>query len=119
MEGGAGTESSTGLKPNVAGLLCYLLTWLTGIIFLIIEKNSHFVRFHAAQSMVAFGFLTILSIVFNWALFAVPFLGGFLSGLVGVLMFVLWIVMMVKAYQGEMYKLPIVGDIAENIAGKM
>ncbi len=50
--------STTGLEPNVAGLLCYLGAWITGIIFLVIEQKSKFVRFHALQSIVTFGALT-------------------------------------------------------------
>ena len=110
----AGGASSTGLQANIAGLLCYLGAWVTGIVFLIIEKKSQFVRFHAAQSLIVFGVLGILEIIFSrlWFLW-------FISALLGVLGFVLWVVLMYKAYQGETYKLPIVGDIASGIAGKM
>ena len=54
------------LKPNIAGLLCYLLFWVTGIIFLILEKKNQFVRFHAMQSIITFGALTIIAIIFNF-----------------------------------------------------
>ncbi len=107
-------ESSTGLKPNIAGLLCYLFGWITGIIFLVIEKKSQFVRFHAAQSLVVFAALSILGIILNF----IPYI-WFLSAIVGLLGFALWVVLMYKAYQGETYKLPIAGDIASGIAGKI
>lgn len=112
---GANTgDSSTGLKANIAGLLCYLGWWVTGIIFLVIEKKSQFVRFHAAQSLVALGAINILAIVLNF----LPFV-WWLGSIMGFLGVVLMFVLMYKAYLGEMYKLPIVGDIAQGIAGKV
>jgi len=53
-------KTSTGLQENIAGLLCYVLGWVTGIIFLFIEKENKFVRFHAVQSIVVFGVLSII-----------------------------------------------------------
>jgi len=105
------TDSTTGLKPNVAGLLCYLAGWITGIIFVVIEQKNHFVRFHAMQSIVVFGALTIASALLTW----IPYVGGFFGAVIGILGFVLWVVLMVKAYQGELYKVPIAGDIAGGI----
>jgi uncharacterized membrane protein len=109
-------ESSTGLKVNIAAMLCYVLAWITGIVFLILEKKSRFVRFHAAQSLVTFGFINILN-----GLIRIVFpnvFGSFLNGLIGLGGFILWVVLLVKAYQGETYKLPIAGDIASGIVGK-
>ena len=105
-----------GLQENVAGLLCYLLGWVTGIIFLLIDKRP-WVKFQAAQSIVLFGGLTVLRI-------ALAFMGGLFGGffgwglslilaLVGV---ILWIMLMVKAYQHETFRVPIVADIADSIA---
>ncbi len=112
-------KTSTGLQENVAGLLCYLGVWVTGIIFLILEPKNRFVRFHALQSIVTFGGLSIVGFVIN------AFTGGpllfiylSLSWILGVLGLILWIVLMVKAYQGERYKLPVAGDIAEGWLGK-
>lgn len=108
-------ETSLGLEANVAGLLCYVLGWVTGLIFLLLENKNKFVRFHAIQSIVTFGAITVVCFVlgmFSW----IPFLGiffGFINWLVSLLAFVLWIVLMVTAYQGKRYKLPIAGDIAE------
>lgn len=112
-EEGSAPKSGTGLDSNIAGLLCYVLGWVTGLIFLLIEKEDDFVRFHAAQSIVVFGGLSIIEIIFWIFIFAVPGLWFFypLIGLVGL---VLWILLMVKAYQGEEYHLPIAGDIADN-----
>ncbi len=100
------------LNPNVAGLLCYVGGWISGIIFLVLEEKSRFVRFHAAQSIIVFGTLNLISMVFGW----IPGTGGIITGLVGAFSLVFWVVLMVKAYQGELYKLPVVGDIAENWA---
>jgi len=112
---------SSGLTENVAGLLSYVLGWLTGIIFLIIDKRP-FVRFHAAQSIVVFGALTILRILLSFF-----FLGGYsfglfwlwsmLSLLLSLVFFVAWILLMVMAYQGKMFEVPIAAGIAKNIAG--
>jgi len=109
-------KTSSGLQANVAGLLCYLLGVITGIIFYLIEKDNKFVRFHAMQSIVVFGTLTVLNIVIS---FLMPMLGPLavfvvpVVALVSLLGLVLWILLMVKAYQGELFKLPIAGDIAE------
>jgi len=113
--------STEGLAENVAGLLCYVLGWLTGIIFLLIDKRP-FVKFHAAQSIVVFGGLTVIRIalIFMHGMAGVIGWGfvGLLSLLIGLVMFVLWILLMVKAYQHEMFKVPIAAPIAESIAGK-
>ena len=101
--------TDTGIKPNVAGLLAYLLGFVTGLIFILIEKGNKFVRFHAMQSIVVFGGIFIV----QWFVSFVPGVGAIVSGLLSILAVVLWVVLMVKAYQGERYKLPWVGEIAE------
>jgi uncharacterized membrane protein/ribosomal protein L40E len=101
--------STTSLEPNVAGLLCYVLGWITGLIFILIEKENKFVRFHAMQSIVVFGAWNVLAIILWW----IPFVGWILGTVLSLLGLVLWIILMVKAYQGERFKLPIAGDIAE------
>lgn len=106
-------KSSTGLEANVAGLLCYVGWWVSGLVFILIEKESKFVRFHAIQSIYVFGVLTIAMIVLR----LIPVLGDVLAGLIWVLGVVLWIILMVKAYQGAMFKLPWAGDLAEKKAG--
>jgi len=102
-------KTSTGLAANVAGLLCYVLGWISGLVFILIEKENKFVRFHAMQSIVTFGALTIVSIIISF----IPFIGWILGWLISILGFILWIVLMVKAYQGQRYKLPWAGDFAE------
>lgn len=106
-------KTSTGLEENVAGLLCYVLGWVSGLIFILIEKENKFVRFHAMQSIVVFGIYTIAQIVLGW----IPFVGWIIGILLSILALVLWIILMVKAYQGQKYKLPWAGDFAEKQIG--
>ena len=103
--------STTGLEPNIAGFLCYLGGWISGIVFLVIEQKNKFVRFHALQSIITFGSLTVASAMLSW----IPFVGGFFGAVIGILAFILWILLMVKAYQGEVYKVPVAGLVAEGI----
>jgi uncharacterized membrane protein len=107
----AGTR--TGLSPNVAGLLCYVGAWVSGIIFLILEPENRFVRFHAVQSIVVFGTLTVAGTLLG----LIPMVGVVFSSIAGILGFIIWIVMMVKASNGEWYKLPWAGDVAERAIG--
>lgn len=104
--------SSTGLDPTVAGLLCYLLFFVTGIAFLVLERRSRFVRFHATQSTLTFVSLFVAQIVCGW----IPLLGALLGAAIGLLGLVLWVWLMWKALQGEWAKLPVVGDMAEERA---
>jgi uncharacterized membrane protein len=110
---------TSGMSENVAGLLCYVLGWITGLIFYFIDKRP-FVRFHAAQSMVVFGGLTIIRIALGMMFVTGTgaHLGFGLLALVSLLGFILWILLMIKAYQGEKYRLPIAADIADQIFGK-
>jgi uncharacterized membrane protein len=102
-------KTSLGLEENVEGLLCYVLGWLTGIIFVVLEKENKFVRFHAFQSIATF----LILMVVGWIVRSLGSIFAILGVLIGILSFVLWILLMWKAYKGKMYKLPIVGDWAE------
>ncbi len=104
-------STSTGLQPNIAGLLCYVGGWISGIVFLILEQKNRWVRFHAVQSIVVFGALTIAWGILGW----IPIVGGAFSWILRITGFILWIILMVKAYSGEQYKLPLAGDVAEKI----
>ncbi len=106
-------KTSLDLNENVEGLLCYIVGWVTGIVFLVLEKENKFVRFHALQSILTFLPLSILAWLLRW----IPFVGWALGVLVGILTIILWLILMLKAYGGEKYKLPIVGDIAERGIG--
>ena len=102
-------KTSTGIEANIAGLLCYVLGWVSGLVFFLLEKDSKFVRFHAVQSMIVFGILTLAWIVFRW----IPLISLVILPIIWVLWVVLLIVLMIKAYQGERFKLPWAGNIAE------
>lgn len=111
---------TSGLQENVAGLLCYLLGWLTGIIFLLIDKRP-FVRFHAAQSIVVFGALSIIHFILS-----IAFLGSGVYGfgvwlmvvrIIDLIGLIAWIVLMITAYQGRTFEVPVAAPIAKNIAG--
>lgn len=103
-------NTSLGLHENVEALLCYVLGWLTGIVFLLLEKENRFVRFHAMQSLMVFLGLFILSLFAG----VVPIIGSLISILILPVSILLWILLMFKAYQGEKYKLPWVGDFADS-----
>jgi uncharacterized membrane protein len=118
-----GTQSSQ-MSENVAGLLCYILGWVTGLIFYFIDKRP-FVRFHAAQSIVVFGGLHIIHIVLAMMFGMSLVTGGFgafsgglaVSWLVSLVGFALWILLMIKAFQHERFRVPIAADLAEKIFG--
>ena len=102
-------KTSLGIDENLEALLCYVLGWVTGVVFLIIEKKSKFVKFHALQSTITFLSIMVLSWIFG----NIPFVGWLIGILLSLISLVLWILLMIKAYQGEKYKLPIIGNIAE------
>jgi len=121
-------KTSMNLDENIASVLCYALTWFTGIVFFFMEKENKTVRFHAMQSILTFLPLTILGYIFQGVLgvsytnqsyygysYGVPTLSPFyyVGILIYLVVFVLWLLLMYKAYNGEKFKLPIVGDIAE------
>jgi len=112
------SKTSVGLEENVAGLLCYVLGWVSGLVFILIEKENKFVRYHAMQSIFVFGAFTVIQIVLSFFMW-IPYIGiifSILSWLIGLLAFILWIVLMVKAFQGQTYKLPWAGNMAEKYA---
>jgi uncharacterized membrane protein len=114
--------SSTGLAPNVAAALSYVLGPFTGVLFLVIEKESRFVRFHAAQSVVvgiAMVVANILLAITGSVLSAVPLIGWLigllLSMALGVAGLVLWIVLMYRAFRGDEWELPVAGGQARRL----
>jgi uncharacterized membrane protein len=131
-QAGAGTGAATpaasaqsGMAENVAGALCYVLGWVTGLIFYFIDKRP-FVRFHAAQSIVTFGGLQLIGIVVGM-LFGISLMSGGLGGmslgfglyrLLQLVGLILWILLMIKAYQGEKFRVPVAADLADKIFGK-
>ena len=118
----AGSTGAPGLADNVAAALCYLLGLLTGILFLLLEPYSRnrAIRFHALQSIflnVAWiAVFTVISII-SMALLPIPFLGAILSMLLHLGthlgFFILWLMLMYKAYNNERWVLPVIGPLAE------
>jgi len=119
-------KATFGLDENVASAACYVLGWLTGIIFFVMEKDNKTVRFHAMQSILTFLPLSILYWILGWV-YAMMVFGAGLYGAVGmwwilslitmliaIVMLLLWLFLMYKAYKGEKFLVPIVGAIAEN-----
>ena len=124
--GGTAAASPTdGMEENIAGLLCYVFGWVSGLIFLLIDKRP-FVKFHASQSIalnIAFfaawmalaivGF--VLTMITAMLHFPIGFVTVFFLPIIGIGFFVIWIFMMFKAYSHEKYKLPIIGNMVENM----
>ncbi len=102
-------KTGMGMEQNVAGLLCYVLGWITGLVFFLIEKENKFVRFHAMQSIIVFGGLSIIAFVVG----LIPILNVILIPIIWIAGLILWILLMIRAYQNVWYKLPGVGDLAE------
>ncbi len=98
-----------GFSENMEAFLCYLLGWVTGIMFLLLEKKSRFVKFHALQSVLTFLPLFVLGYILG----VIPIIGTLLVYMLNTLTFLLWIILMYKAYKHEWYKLPVVGELAK------
>jgi uncharacterized membrane protein len=102
-------KTASGFDQNVAAALAYSLGWVTGVIFFMTEPHNKFVRFHAMQSMLLFGPACVALLL----CLSIPLLGWVLSIFILYGSAVLWLILMFKAYQGERFKLTIVGDMAE------
>ena len=126
-------KSSTGLDENVAALLSYIAGWITGLVFFLIEKDSRLVRFHAMQSLILSGGGLVI-IIALWIFIAISsFIIGQISTLlsflvstilflvvsvVGIAILIGAIIGLVKAYQGQYFKLPVIGNLAEKFSTK-
>jgi uncharacterized membrane protein len=102
-------KTSLGLTENFEAMLCYAFGWLSGLIFFLVEKDNKFVRFHAMQSLITFLGIMVIGLVCG----VIPIIGWLVGILLVPASIILWIVLMVKAYKGEMFKLPIAGEMAE------
>ena len=126
-------KSSTGLDENVAALIAYVFGWVSGLILFLMEKSSRLVRFHAMQSILLNVLIVViaivLAIVISILVFILGQISGVLAGIATVLWFlfwlafvaliaVVWVLCLVKAFQGKMFKLPFIGDMAEKIVNK-
>ena len=127
------SKSSTGLDENVAALLSYILGWVSGLVFFLIEKDSRLVRFHAMQSLLLNVSAAIIAIAL-WIVFAILFvvstqISGIVSTLITLLGTLVWLVFiigiliavimcLIKAYGRQYFKLPIIGNLAEKFSTK-
>jgi uncharacterized membrane protein len=126
-------KSSLGLDENIASLLAYLFGWVSGLIFFLLEKDSKLVRFHAMQSILFNVVILVLTVVLWIVTFVLvltlamlPDVMGSLIGLLTSLLWLVfsiallaaWILCVVRAYQGQFFKLPIIGNMAEKIVNK-
>ncbi len=102
-------------NENLMAAASYLLGFITGIIFLLLEKQNKFVRFHAMQSTILFGGIFVANIALGF----IPILGWMVGLMLSLVAFILWIILMWKAFQGEMYKVPYVGDLAQKQLAKI
>lgn len=126
-------DSAAQMKQNKVGLLCYAGFWVTGIIFLIIEKKNRVVRFHAMQALVTFGILQIIwgiastfgnplvwGFGLGWGIFSPLLIAGFVVfGIFFTIWWILWAVLMYRTYHGRMYRVPLFGDLAEKCLAKL
>jgi uncharacterized membrane protein len=104
-------KTSLGLDENVESIIAYAGIWVTGLIFLFIEKDNNHVRFHAMQSLITFFSLFIASSL----ILVIPVIGVIISSLITFVGTILWLLLMYKAYNGEVFKLPFIGDLAEEL----
>lgn len=127
--GAPGGKTSLGLDSNLGAMLCYIanilccLGVILSVIFLITEKENRFVKFHALQSLFLSGVCVVLLIVVEilGVILGMVHLGILATGLwfILVLIFlVLWLLAGIKAYSGQWYKLPGIGDLALNMVNK-
>jgi uncharacterized membrane protein len=127
------TKSSTGLDENIAATLSYVLNWVSGLVFFLIEKDSRLVRFHGMQSILLTVVAAVIFIVLwiVWIVIAVittqlPGLIGTLFNLIIVLVWIVfwlaiviaWVMCLIKAYQSQYLKLPVIGNLAEKFSAK-
>ena len=126
-------KSSTGLDENIAALLSYVFGWVSGLIFFLIEKDSRLVRFHAMQSLLFNVLVGVVAVALWIVLFIVFLVVGYISGalatilsLVSILVWLVfgvvilagWVLCLVKAFQGQYFKLPVIGNFAEKFSAK-
>jgi uncharacterized membrane protein len=135
-------SSSTKLSPNKAGFLCYVGFWVTGIIFLIIERKNKLVRFHAMQSLVVFGIINIIwgvATSFSWGIWGWGYWGGWygypgrgfagpgaiagavIFGIFFAIWWILWAVLMYRTYHGRLYRVGLfgLGNLAEKLLARL
>ncbi len=126
-------KSSTGLDANLAALLCYVFGWVSGLVFFLIEKESRLVRFHAMQAILFNVLIAVIAIVLWIVTFILILIGSQLPDIMGTLLglvvsliwlvfsvglLVGWVMCLIRAYQYQYFKLPVIGNMAEKIVNK-
>jgi uncharacterized membrane protein len=126
-------KSSTGLDENLAALLSYIATWVSGLVFFLIEKDSRLVRFHAMQAILLGATAAVGGIVLWIAWVVITLIAGQIADILGTLVglvfglvlgvfylavVVAWVLCLIKSYQGQFYKLPVLGNFAEKFSTK-
>jgi uncharacterized membrane protein len=107
------TEKNLGFKKETAGALAYVLGPITGIFFLVTSKDP-FVRFHAMQSVVVFGFLFILQWLLGITIILFP-----VSVIISLVAFIFWLILIYKAWQGDEWEAPVLGKVSRNFLKKV
>ena len=118
----SGQGVAAGMAENIAGALAYVFGWISGIVFLLIDKRP-FVRFHAMQSIIATGSMMLISFILNrvfWRLFwRAWFIFGLFLTLFNIAILAMAVFLIYQAYQNKKFKLPIIGDLAEKLVSKV
>lgn len=124
-DGGLSGETSTGVDARLSALLCYTAWWVSGLVFLVLEQQHRAVRFHAAQSLVLFGGLSLLIAILSGISVAMLLVSATafqatrtLAEIVWVLAVVIWLVMMIKTFKYESWRIPLVAEFADRLAGR-
>jgi len=130
---GQTSKSSTGLDENIAALLSYVFGWISGLVFFLIEKDSRLVRFHAMQSLLLSGGFSVIMFILWFAAVILALIVGYASNLLGSLVWIVamliisvlsiavligWVMCLIKAFNKEYFKLPIIGNYAEKFSAK-
>lgn len=103
-------KSSSGLPENIAAALCYLFSFIGGIVFLAIEHRSRFVLFHALQSVIFFCGMLIVHVIVG----LIPFIGPLLASMLSIFTIIMWVLLVVNAFQGRWFRIPWISEIAES-----
>ena len=126
-------KSSTGIEENIAALLSYVFGWVSGLIFFLIEKDSRLVRFHAMQSILLTAAATVVGVVLWIVSMILAIISAMLPDILGSLIWIVivllvcafylgiliaWILCLVKAFQSQYFKLPVIGNFAEKFSTK-
>ena len=118
--------TSTGVDARLSSVLCYAGWWVTGLVFLFAERRHAGVRFHAAQSIVVFGALSVALFLCGGASAVAFFVAGptfqlvqMIGNVLGLAAVVLWLYLLLTTWQGETWQVPVAGDLAKKIASSV